>query len=378
MKPLSQTRAAVPSGWSAPASGEGVIDLSGDYSHFTVPRPVAAAVVHAAQTTDLGRDTASGGRHLRSDLVGKLETVNNRQIEDDWIVLTAGSSTALCHALATVADDGEEVLIPDPGWPGYRRLCQSWGIVPVPYPVSPDGRVDREELNCRITSRAKAIVVSVPGCVTGAVPPLDELKLWVDIAVEHGLYLISDESLDMLRFEPGPALGPGKFDPDGRVITVYSFAKTHAMAGLRLGYVVARPELATAICRTQEGLGAGPSTLALAAGLAALDMDPLVIDSMRDYYRQTRDSALAMLPPEHLPHAPDGGFHLLLDISRTNFPDGTAFAAACYEERRLVVAPGPQFGEVSNRMVRLTLAARERPFGEGMMRLSRFLEESAG
>lgn len=379
MKALSQTRTGLPGErfWSAPEGAEHAIDLSADYSHFTVPRPVAEAVVHAAETTDLGRDTAGGGRHLRHSICRKLARCNALERPEDAVVITAGVSAGLNLAVATLADAGERVLIPDPGMPILRRLCATWGIQPVPYPLRSTGEPDYDVLPALVTADTKALIISSPGLPSGAVLSRAQVRKLVDFAVAHDLYVVSDESCDLLRYDGALAVGPASYDPDGRVVSVFSFAKTHAMAGLRLGYLVADPPLAEAISRTQNALQTGPGTLAAAAGLAALNMDPMVVESMRDFYRQQRDSALAMLHASAVPNPPEAGFYFLVDIAGTRYPDGSSFASACYDAHGLLLAPGDLFGRVSARTVRVTLAVRERVFGAGLERLVTFLEESA-
>jgi len=277
-------------------------------------------------------------------------------------------------AVATVADSHEAILVPDPGWPGYRRICAAWGVRAISYPVDWDGRPDYHALADLARRDVKAMFVANPHNPTGAVLSDDALAELMHHAARHDLYVISDESYDLIRFHHGPATGPACFDPDGRAMAVYSFAKTHALAGLRLGYVAASPKLTQALHATQESLMLGASSLALAAGLAALEMDHSVVDSMRQFYLQQRETLLALLPPTLLPHPPEGGFHALLDVSSTDFPDGDTFASACLVEQGLRITPGSDFGLRSRQCVRLCLAVRERVFGEAMDRLMDFLE----
>jgi aspartate/methionine/tyrosine aminotransferase len=378
MKPVSLTRSAVPRLKADAASqAQVLIDLSGEYSQFTVPGPVADAIVHAARTTDLGRHNTAGGKYLRHAVQQKLAEVNALEVREDAIVLTGGGTAALCYALAALCDPGESVLVPDPGPPGYARLCASWGIAPVPYPLGLDGVPDYDALEDLIGHDTKAILLNTPANPSGAV--LDGVRLLelVDFARDHDLYVVSDEELDMLRFAGGPALGPAYCDTDGRVVSVFSMARTHCLAGLRLGYAVAAPPIAAAIAGAQDSQLAGPSTLALSAGLAALTMDRSVVDSMIASYVQQRDIVLAMLPPEVVPQPPAGGYYMLVDIASCGFPDSRAFAETFRQAAGVKVAPGLLFGANIPQMVRLTLAVRERALGEGVEKLAAFIAECA-
>ncbi|MCC7491719.1 MAG: pyridoxal phosphate-dependent aminotransferase [Fimbriimonadaceae bacterium] len=374
MKSLSSTRGAVQ---LAPLPHPAVveeIDLSGDLSHYTVPGPVAEAVVHAAQQTDLGRSTAAGGRPLREALVAKLEECNQLEVSPDRVIVTAGGTMACNWVLAALTDPGDAVLVPDPGWPGFRQLAAGWGLQVVAYPLRPDGRPDYAALDELAGHDTKALIVSHPHNPTGAVLSCDDLVQLLDWCRAHDLYLISDETYDLLRYAPGPAIGAARFDTDGRVVSLFSFATTHALAGLRLGYAVAAPPVALAIDHVQRTFLAGPSCLALAAGLAALEMDLEAVESMRSFFAQQAATLQAVLPPGLLPLAPQAGFLALLDISGTALPDGDDFAAACLQQSGLRLAPGSWFGERSRGCVRLSLAARERAFGMAIERLLSFLE----
>jgi aspartate/methionine/tyrosine aminotransferase len=159
------------------------------------------------------------------------------------------------------------------------------------------------------------------------------------------------------------------------VVTVYSFAKTYALAGLRLGYCVAAPPLATAIRNLQEAQCAGASTLAMAAGYAALDMDGSVVESMKSFYLQHREVVKAMLPADLISSPPDGGYFFLLDLSNVNVPDGAIFARLLLDQHKVRVAPGPAFGIMAAKTVRLTFAVRERDLAEGLEHINALLTE---
>lgn len=376
MKPLSLTRSALDRVPPGPRPGDGITDLSSDYSGFTVPGPVADAIVWAARSTDLGRHNTAGGHYLRHAIVEKVHFENQLETTEECIVLTAGATAALCFILGALCDAGDSILAPDPGSSSYERLAASWGVATLRYPCALDGTPDWPALEELVEHQTKAIVINSPSDPAGAVLSSERLRELMDFAQAHDLYVISDEQLDMLRFGGNCHPGPASFDTDGRVVSVYSLARSHALAGLRLGYCVAAPPLADAIARAQDSQLAAPSTLALAAGLAALTMDRTVVESMVASYEQMRDVVAVNLPAEVLPFQPQGGYFMLVDTSATIYPDGHAFAAELLARQKVRVAPGPRFGQQTHAMVRLTLAVKERTLGQGIERLATFLEES--
>jgi len=373
MKPLSRTRSLLAPGGLPSPPLESLLDISNDYSLFTVPGPVADAIVWAARSTDLGRHNTGGGRFLLHAVQHKLNGVNDLEVGEDSIVLTGGGGVSLSYALGALCDPGDEVLVPTPGWQGFARLAAAWGAQPVPYRVGLDGVPDYEDLEALVEHDTKVLVVANPQNPTGAVLGADQLQSVVDFAREHDLYVLSDEASDMVRFHPGPALGPARFDTEGRVITVYSFARTHALAGLRLGYAVAAPPIADVIGRVQAATYGGPSALALAAGLAALTMDRTAITSMIEAYQLHRDIVAANLPAEVLPVQPMGGYFMVVDISSAGYPDADAFVAELLAAQSVKVAPGTLFGEGASQLIRLTLAVRERTIGQAVGRIAAFM-----
>jgi aspartate aminotransferase/aminotransferase len=153
-------------------------------------------------------------------------------------VVTSGSVCGLMTSLMALVEPGEEVLLPDPGWPNYEMMVMSIGAIPVRYRLSEehDFAPDLSELESQIGPRTKAIVVNSPSNPTGAVFGRAVVRALVDLANVHDLYILSDEVYDELVYE-GEHYSPARWDTDGRVISVYSFSKTYAMTGWRVGYV---------------------------------------------------------------------------------------------------------------------------------------------
>ncbi|HAZ63258.1 MAG TPA: hypothetical protein DCZ72_06575 [Armatimonadetes bacterium] len=375
MKPLSMSRTALDRLPVSVLNVEECVDLSSDYSTFTVPRPVADAIVWAARSTDLGRHNTASGRYLREAVVEKLRAENGLEAREDSVVVTAGATAALCFILGAMCDAGDHILCPDPGPASYLRLAASWGASAERYPTELNGTPDWQVLDSLVRHETKALVVNSPSDPAGAILDPDLLRQYVDFAREHDLYVISDEQTDLLRYDGLATGGTATSDYDGRVVSVYSLARTHALYGLRLGYCVAAPALAEAIAQAQDAQLSGPSTLALAAGQAAFTMDRSVVDSMVATYQQARDVVEVNLSPEVLPFQPQSGYFMLVDVSHCGYPDSHAFAAELLSQKQLRVAPGTRFGTRTQQMIRLTLAVNERNLSRGIERLAEFMHE---
>jgi aspartate aminotransferase/aminotransferase len=239
--------------------------------------------------------------------VRKLARENGLTATPDQIVVTAGAVGALAAGTLAVVDPGDEILVPDPGWPNYTSMALIAGGRPVPYPLRRDDGYlpDLETLGRLVSARTKLLLINSPGNPTGSVYPGSVVRSLVDFAREHDLYVLSDEVYEALVFE-GEHVPAARFDGDGRVITVFGCSKTYAMTGWRLGYAFASMPVAALMARLQEPLVSCASSVSQKAAEVALDMDQSPVTAMRDAYRERRDLIVSVLGGERLAVVPQG------------------------------------------------------------------------
>jgi aspartate/methionine/tyrosine aminotransferase len=195
----------------------------------------------------------------------------------------------------------------------------------------------------------------------------------VEIARDHGLYVVSDEVYEEMVFE-GAHTSPARFDGDGRVVTVSGVSKTYAMTGWRVGYLAASPEVAALAAKLQEPLVACAASVSQKAAEAALRGPQDCVAVMRDAYRLRRDVAVAALDEAGLlVTVPRGAFYILADVSRAT-EDTYAFARALVADHGVAVAPGDTFGPGGRGLVRLSLASASDVIEEGIARLAAAVE----
>ena len=380
VKPLSFTRTAVPPSrirelMALADAMPGVLHLEAGIPDFSTPRFILEAAAEAAGGGFTTYTPNAGLRSLRGLLLQKVREENNLDVGIDSIVVTHGATGGLALLLPTLADAGEEILIPDPAWPDYEMLLIAAGIRPRRYPLCPEKgfQPDLGELEDLVVHQTKALLINSPANPSGAVFPRESMLALYEFAREHDLYLISDEVYEHILFDV-EHVSPAQFDTDGRVISVFSFSKEFAMTGWRIGYVVAPPSIAEVMTRLQEPYYSCANSVAQKAAEVALLRGKEVRQSMVVAYRQRRDIALAMLPEELVLHEPQGAFYLLLDVSPCPVADGYAFARALLGEKRVAVAPGPAFGEVTKQAIRVSLCAAERELVRGLERILEFMK----
>jgi aspartate/methionine/tyrosine aminotransferase len=217
------------------------------------------------------------------------------------------------------------------------------------------------------------VIVNSPGNPTGAVESEQNLRRVLDVAARHDLWVISDECYDELIFE-GAHSSMAALGDDERVVSVFTFSKSYAMTGWRVGYVVAPPEFAELLSLHQEPVVSCASTISQHGALTALRGAQDCVGRMVDAYRDRRGVAAEQFDSHGVPYVwPTGGFFMLVDISATGL-DSWAFCRRLLDETSVAVVPGAAFGACGEGYVRLSLAAADDTVAEGAQRLAGFIE----
>lgn len=351
---------------------EGVRHLEVGEPDFPSPPHVIEAACEAARSGYTKYTANAGLPSLREAIGEKLLRVNGDEVSPDRITVTNGAVSGLMAAIMTVAQAGDDILLPDPGWPNYHLMAQSLGVRERFYPLRPENGFlpDPEELTSRITPRTRAILVNTPSNPTGAVFPEDVIRQLVEIANRHDLWIISDEVYEQIIFE-GTHVSPARFDEAGRVIRAFSFSKTYAMTGWRVGYVVSPPGVTEIINKLQEALISCAGGVNQKAAEAALRGPQDCVDEMRASYQRRRDLLVAtMQGTDILAVVPHGAFYAMLDVSSAA-QDTYEFARRLLLEQGVAVAPGETFGPSGQGLVRIALCAVDETIRQGAEAIAR-------
>ncbi|MFB4317847.1 pyridoxal phosphate-dependent aminotransferase [Actinomadura sp. 21ATH] len=369
--PRSGIRAIMDMAWRLP---DPVIGLHVGEPSFTTPRHVLDAAAAAYEQARTRYVPNAGVTELREAIAAKLRDLNGiAAATTEQVIVTAGGMQALQLGMSSVVGAGDEVLIPDPGWPNFNMLVQLLQGVPVRYELRPENgfQPDVADLAALVTPRTRAIVVNSPSNPLGTVLPAETVERLVAFAREHDLWLVSDECYEEITFD-GPHVSPAVYDTDGRVISCFSFSKTYAMTGMRVGYVLAPPVLAPVCAKLQEPLVACVNAPAQYGALAALAGPQDQKAEAREAYRERREAATAALDAAGLPYLrPEGAFYLWVDVSDRCGDDVTEWAIRLLKEEHVAVAPGTTFGPHGAGWIRLSLATATEDLLEGIGRIVR-------
>lgn len=340
---------------------------------FDAPENVRRAAAEASQGP-VRYTPSTGIMPLREALASRLTNAVGMHLAPEQVIVCQGAVqgvSAVFHGLLT---EGDEVLIPDPSWPNYEMLASMVGAKPVLYPLREENLYlpDVSELEALISPRTKILVINSPGNPTGAVFNESLVQELVEMAARHGIWVVSDEVYDELIFE-GTAARASRYNPDG-VIGVYSFSKTYAMTGYRIGYVSAPRPLADLLMKLQEPLISCCSAVSQLAGLEAISGPQNAVDMMRATYRHRRDLLSNCLSDVGL-HAvpPAGAFYQMVPLT----PGADSRAAALnLLDHGLAVAPGSAFGKHATSFIRLSLASDDGTIQQGVKILAQWAQET--
>jgi aspartate aminotransferase len=352
---------------------------------FRTPDHIRQAAIETIDHEQLTYGPGAGWPWLRELLAAKVERIDGYHVGPEHTAIGVGGTGAIRAAITATITSGDEVLIPDPGWP-YSMHITCCDATPVPYALDPQNEwyPDIAQLERLVTPRTRMLIINTPANPTGAVFPRQLVADLLDFARRHDLYLLSDECYDEIIFEgkhisPATMLSHEEFE-SGSLICIYTFSKSYAMTGWRIGYSVTSVQLTRTISNVLDASQTNVSTLIQRAAQAALAGPQTCVAEMRDAYHRRRDLAMSLLKDlGRYFYTPHGAFYAMVDIAGPGgrVRDSRQFAFDLLRERNVAVAPGSVFGAVANHHVRISLAASEAEIERGITEICAFADGRA-
>ncbi|WP_255150573.1 pyridoxal phosphate-dependent aminotransferase [Halorarius halobius] len=339
------------------AAGEDAINLGLGQPDFPTPDHARQAAVDAIEAgkTD-GYTSNKGTRQLREAIADKHARDDDRSVDPENVIATAGGSEALHIALEAHVSLGEEVIYPDPGFVSYEALTHLAGGTPRPVALRDDLTMDPADVEAAITDDTAAFVVNSPANPTGAVQSPEDMREFARIADEHDVLCISDEVYEQIVFD-GQHRSPAEFGENVAVVNACS--KAYSMTGWRLGWVTASHERIERMLRVHQYVQACASAPAQYAAEAALDGPQGVVDEMVEAFAQRRDVLLDGLADIGLETpTPQGAFYAMPKV-----PEGWVDEVI---DRGVVVVPGEAFGEHGAGHARISYAVNVETLKEAL------------
>ncbi len=371
------------------AAGRPVIGFGAGEPDFPTPGYVVDAAVAACQDPANHRYTpAAGLPELKAAIAAKTLRDSGYQVDASQVLVTNGGKQAIYNAFAAILDPGDEVIIPAPYWTTYPEAVKLAGGTPVEVlsDETTGYKVSVAQLEAARTANTKVVLFVSPSNPTGAVYTEAEAEAIGRWALEHGLWVLTDEIYEHLvygdaTFTSLPALLPELAD---KCIVVNGVAKTYAMTGWRVGWLIAPKDVVAAAANLQSHATSNVSNVAQRAALAAVAGDLSAVDEMKTAFDRRRRTIVAMLNEIEgvLCPEPEGAFYAYPSVKgllgkeiRGKRPQTSAeLAALILDEAEVAVVPGEAFGTPG--YLRLSYALGDADLVEGVSRMQKLLSEA--
>jgi len=358
------------------ARGRSVIHLEVGEPDFPTPPHIVEAGIRALRDGKTRYGAAPGSPALREAICDHLRESRAIQVGIDRILVAPGAKPILFYGLLACVSPGDEVLIPDPGFPIYASMVRFCGGVPVPVPPRLTERraLDLEALERAITPRTRMLVFNSPSNPTGATVSDEDLRTLSRLCQRHDLWVMSDEIYRRISYgaqPPSIAALPGM---EERTIIVDGFSKSYAMTGWRLGWGLFPAALSEHAVRLMINSNTCTASFVQEAGIAALRGPQEVVAAMTAEFRRRRDAIVGLLQaiPGVRCHLPDGAFYAFPDVRGVPIPAGE-LAERLLQEEGVALLDGRGFGEGGSGHLRLSFAASLENLSEAAARMGRLV-----
>jgi len=371
------------------AAGRPVIGFGAGEPDFPTPSYIVDAAIAAATVASNHRYTPTSGLpELRDAIVKKTLRDSNYEITADQILVTNGGKQAVYQAFATIVEDGDEVLLPAPYWTTYPECVKLAGGIPVEVfaDESQNYLVSVEQLEAARTPKTKVLLFCSPSNPTGSVYSTEQVRAIGEWALKNNIWIISDEIYEHLLYDGAiapslPVVVPALAD---HVIILNGVAKTYAMTGWRVGWMIGPKDVIKAATNLQSHLSSNVSNISQRAAIAALVGDLSAVHTMGEAFNRRRKLIVGLLneiPGFNCP-TPQGAFYVYPSVKgvlgksiRGKVPTTSAeLANIILEEVEVAVVPGEAFGPSG--YLRFSYALGDEDIVEGIGRIKKLIEEN--
>ena len=353
--------------WAKPTSG--------------TPDHINWAAIQAIEQGQTGGYSPSEGlAELRQEIVAKLQRDNQIEATISQVLVTVGAIEGLAAAVMAAIDPGDEVILPSPTYSTHIRQVQMASGIPVLVPLlEGDGfALDTEAIQRAITPKSKAILFCTPSNPTGTVFAEPALRELARLALANDLVIITDEAYEYFVFDEHKHFSLASMPEMARhVISCFTFTKTYAMTGWRIGYLHAREDWIAQIKKAHIPFAICAPVVSQYAALAALQGPQGCVDEFRRHYRTTRDlmcQRLDELPDVFSYQKPGGSYLMFPRILVEEGKDSTSFCKRLLREAHVSTTPGVAFGPTGESHMRLSFCVPEETINTAFDRIERFIQ----
>jgi aminotransferase len=355
-----------------------------DVAFLSWAKPTAGAPVHIREGAITaikeglvdGYSENQGIFELRKEIVKKLKKNNNIDAEPSEIMITVGAIEGLSASVMALVDPDDEVIFPSPTYSTHiRQVIITYGK-PVIVPLIEGFRLDIEGIKNAITSKTKAIMYCSPSNPTGTVFPEKQLRQLAEIALDNNLMIITDEAYEYFTFDGHKHFSIASIpEMKKNVISCFTFTKTYAMTGWRIGYLYADEEFIPQINKAHIPLAICAPVVSQYAALAALKGPQDCVDKFREHYLNARNlmcKRLDRLNSVFEYQKPGGSYLMFPKILLKEGEDSTSFCKKLLKEARVSTTPGIAFGPTGQSHLRLSFCVTEEEINKAFDRMEEY------
>jgi aspartate aminotransferase len=358
--------------------GKEIIHLEIGEPDFATPGNIVDAGVSAIRQGWTHYGPSAGLPELRQAIAEEVSHSRRVRVESDQVVVVPGGKPIIFFTILALADVGDEVIYPNPGFPIYESMIRYVGARPVPIRLQEerDFGLDVDELASLITDRTRLIILNSPQNPTGGVLSQREIEEIAQAIGDRNIMVLSDEIYSRLIFEGRhfSMLSVPGFEE--RTILLDGFSKTYAMTGWRMGYGVMRADLAAHITRLMTNSNSCTASFTQIAGVEALRGDQTSVDKMRAEFQRRRDAFVAGLNriPGFSCRMPKGAFYVFPNITKTGWK-AKKLAEALLEQAGVASLSGTSFGEFGEGYLRFSVANSLENLDKALQRIERWTRQ---
>ena len=346
---------------------------------FETPENIVDAGIDAIKNGFTHYTSSFGLKEFRQKICETTERSRGFKPNLNQVLVTPGANIAIFYAISCIVDPGEEVIVPDPGFPTYYSIIKMCNVVPVRVPLleSNKFRMNPKDIENSITEKTRMIVINSPQNPTGSVMTEEEIKMTYDIAKKYDLFVYSDEIYARMIYKDSVFSSPSIFDKClERTIISNGFSKAFAMTGWRLGAVIGPPNVIEKMRLLLETTSSCVPPFIQKAGIEAIEGEQTSQKNMYVEYEKRRDLIVNGINsiPELTCVAPGGAFYVFVNIKKTGMTSET-FCEYVLEDSGVAMLPGTSFGQFGEGFIRICYAVEQNEIKDAFERIKKSISK---
>src|SRR5213596_137151 len=361
------------------AQGHDIIHLEIGEPDFDTPSNIIEAGCDALRKGFTHYGPSAGMMELREVIAQHVSETRGVNVTPDEVVVVPGGKPIIFFSILALADDGDEIIYPNPGFPIYESMIQYVGAraVPIRLHEEKDFGLDVDELASLINDRTKLIILNSPQNPTGGLLSKQDIRDIAEAIGDRNIMVLSDEIYSRLIFEGEHCSIMSVPGFKHRTILLDGFSKTYAMTGWRMGYGIMRADLATHITRLMTNSNSCTASFTQVAGIEAIRGDQSSVDGMRAEFQRRRDAFVGGLNrvKGFSCRMPKGAFYVFPNITKTHWKS-KKLADALLEDAGVACLSGTAFGDFGEGYLRFSVANSLENLNQALQRLDRWTQQN--